>query len=293
MKKNLPLLLFSLLISGLQAQYDHSNIEEGIAVFYSDDLHGQATSYGEEYRREGFTAAHQFYPLGTIVRVTRLDNGRSVEVRINDKMSPDNERKIILSRAAALQLDLLRFGKARVRIERISEGSFNPYYTTGGGRNNAGGSGQLTTRSPYSGSYGYSGGGTQPQGYDYSPSNTANTYQGTSYGSPANPYEPPATAYNSGTAARAPAGAVQGIGQALPAQSFGYAIQLASYQEVGNAVSNVNELRQRGLQDAYVWQKDGKNRVVIASFPDKESAMRYLYGLRQQHLLDGIVVKIQ
>lgn len=282
--KNLYLLALLLMpVPGMYAQYGNANVEEGIAVFYADDLHGQATAYGEVYRREGFTAAHPYYPPGTIVRVSRPDNGMSVEVRVNDKMLPDAGRKIILSRAAALQIDLIRFGKAWVRIERLSGGNDNPAYTERGKDN------------PYRNNIAASSFSSAPplSSYDHSSSaRSGAVYPRNPYGSAPSPGEA-AAAYNAPLNARASADAVYNSGLALPAGASGYAIQLASYKEGVNAVSNANKLQQLGLRNIYIWQKDGNNRVVAASFPDKGSADSFLADIRRQYLVDGIIVQLR
>jgi rare lipoprotein A len=82
------------------------------ATYYSDAYQGSRTASGERYDVNGFTAAHPSLPLGTRVRVTNLNNGRSVSVRINDRCSCG----IDLSRAAAQQINLIQAGVAPVSI---------------------------------------------------------------------------------------------------------------------------------------------------------------------------------
>ncbi len=93
---------------------------EGIASWYGDDFHGRKTSSGERYNMYKLTAAHKTMPLGSRVRVTRLDNDREVEVKINDR-GPFVEGRIIdLSYGAAIRLDMVRDGVARVKITVLS-----------------------------------------------------------------------------------------------------------------------------------------------------------------------------
>ncbi|MCP4347268.1 MAG: septal ring lytic transglycosylase RlpA family protein [Desulfobacterales bacterium] len=91
--------------------------QTGIASFYSNKLHGRRTASGELYDKNKFTAAHRSYPFGTMVRVTRPDNGKSVTVRINDRGPYRKGWVIDLSACAARKIDLLKLGKAKVRIE--------------------------------------------------------------------------------------------------------------------------------------------------------------------------------
>lgn len=106
-----------------------SSVEQGIATFYADYLHGQTTAYGEIYRRELFTCSHLTYPVGTILKVTRLDNGRQVTVRVNDRGDFTDGVVIDLSAAAARALDMLKSGKVWVMVEQIGFSEKNPLET--------------------------------------------------------------------------------------------------------------------------------------------------------------------
>jgi rare lipoprotein A len=87
------------------------------ASYYSRALVGRKTTSGEPYDPRLFTAAHATLPMGTILRVTRLPDGPSVEVRVNDRCGCTHGRQLDLSEAAARRLNLLRVGTALVRIE--------------------------------------------------------------------------------------------------------------------------------------------------------------------------------
>ena len=93
------------------------SILEGLASWYGPGFVGRRTANGEIFTSAELTAAHKTLPFNTRVRVTRLDNGRSVVVRINDRGPFKPGRVIDLSRVAALELDLIRSGVARVRLE--------------------------------------------------------------------------------------------------------------------------------------------------------------------------------
>ena len=87
------------------------------ASYYSRAFAGRKTASGEPYDPKLLTAAHANLPMGTILRVTRLPGGPSVEVRVNDRCGCTHGRQLDLSEAAARQLDMLRVGVAQVRIE--------------------------------------------------------------------------------------------------------------------------------------------------------------------------------
>jgi rare lipoprotein A len=89
---------------------------EEAASYYSDALHGNATASGQPYDRTGFTAAHRTLPFGTHVRVTNLENGSSVVLRVNDRGPFIEGRVIDVSRRAAEALGFVRQGLVRVAV---------------------------------------------------------------------------------------------------------------------------------------------------------------------------------
>lgn len=92
---------------------------QGTASWYGEKFHGYATSNGEIYDMYKMSAAHRSLPLPTYARVTSLDNGRSVIVRVNDRGPFHSDREIDLSYAAAARLDILDRGTGRVKVEAI------------------------------------------------------------------------------------------------------------------------------------------------------------------------------
>jgi rare lipoprotein A len=89
------------------------------ASFYGKPFHGKRTSCGEVYNMHALTAAHRTLPMGTLLKVTNLKNGRSVIVRVNDRGPYIWGRNIDLSVAAAKQLKMVKDGITKVRIEII------------------------------------------------------------------------------------------------------------------------------------------------------------------------------
>lgn len=92
----------------------------GVASWYGKKFHGRPTSSGEPYDMHQLTAAHKNLPLPTYVRVTRVDNGESVVVKVNDRGPFVGDRIIDLSYAAAARLGMIEAGKADVFIEALS-----------------------------------------------------------------------------------------------------------------------------------------------------------------------------
>ena len=95
-------------------------VQKGLASVYSEHLNGKKTASGERYDSAGLTAAHRTLPLGAEIRVTNLDNGKSVRVRINDRGPHVQDRIVDLSSGAAAALGV-RNGVARVRLEILSQ----------------------------------------------------------------------------------------------------------------------------------------------------------------------------
>lgn len=90
--------------------------ESGMASWYGHPFHGRTTASGEVYDMHAWTAAHPWLPFDTRLRVENRDNGRAVEVRVNDRGPFARGRILDLSRAAAEALGMLGPGTARVRL---------------------------------------------------------------------------------------------------------------------------------------------------------------------------------
>jgi rare lipoprotein A len=96
--------------------------QHGDASWYGSE-NGSRTASGERFNPRELTAAHRRFPFGTMVRVTNEENGRSVEVRINDRGPWTGGRIIDLSSAAADEIDMKRAGVVPVTLEIIEVGS--------------------------------------------------------------------------------------------------------------------------------------------------------------------------
>jgi rare lipoprotein A (peptidoglycan hydrolase) len=92
---------------------------EGVASWYGPDFHGHLTANGEHYDMNGFSAAHRTMPLPSYARVTNLDNGRSIIVRVNNRGPFVHNRIADLSVGTAKALDFYKKGTAHVRVEYV------------------------------------------------------------------------------------------------------------------------------------------------------------------------------
>ncbi|HEY0836847.1 MAG TPA: septal ring lytic transglycosylase RlpA family protein, partial [Azospirillum sp.] len=97
-------------------------VEQGTASYYGNKFHGRRTSNQEVYDMYAFTAAHKTLPLPSFARVTNLDNGQSVIVRVNDRGPFHDGRVIDLSYAAAYKLGITQRGTGRVEVRALTPG---------------------------------------------------------------------------------------------------------------------------------------------------------------------------
>ena len=88
-------------------------------TYYAQKFEGRKTTSGERYRAAKFTAAHRTLPFGTILKVRNLRNGKTVEVRVNDRGPFSKKFSLDLSRAAAKALGIYGLGYARVQISYV------------------------------------------------------------------------------------------------------------------------------------------------------------------------------
>jgi len=99
------------------------HVKYGKASWYGKQFHRRLTASGERYNMYSMTAAHRTYALNTILRVTNLENHKSVRVRVNDRGPFYRSRDIDLSYGAARKIGLTRKGVGRVKIEVLSSGN--------------------------------------------------------------------------------------------------------------------------------------------------------------------------
>jgi len=97
-------------------------VKTGTASFYAEEFDGKKTASDEIYDMNDLTAAHPSYPFNTLVKVINLSNGKSIEVRINDRMPQFKERIIDLSLEAAKKIDMINAGIQEVKVEVLKWG---------------------------------------------------------------------------------------------------------------------------------------------------------------------------
>lgn len=115
-KLTLSLFLFFALATNINAQAE----QYGQASYYSDAYHGKKTASGAKYDKAKLTCAHNDYPFGSTIKVTHLENKRSVVVKVIDRGPYIKGRIVDLSRAAAGKIGLINDGVAQVKVELVS-----------------------------------------------------------------------------------------------------------------------------------------------------------------------------
>lgn len=125
--KGICLILFlAILIPAFGQETEDDSIPKpsiyyGTASYYANKFHGRTTANGEVFSQDKLTAACNVLPLGTWIKVTNLRNGRSVIVKVNDRMHPKMKRVVDLSRSAAQKLNFIKSGLTKVKVEVIED----------------------------------------------------------------------------------------------------------------------------------------------------------------------------
>jgi len=123
--RNFLLLAMLVLVMGVFAQKKNYrkvpvvDTAVGYASFYADKFIGKKTANGDVFSQDRLTCAHNTYPFGSKVRVTNLKNGKTVILKVNDRLHHRNPRLVDLTRAAASKLDFRETGITKVKVELI------------------------------------------------------------------------------------------------------------------------------------------------------------------------------
>lgn len=120
MKKLLAVLGFAL--TSFTSKLPDKKEITGTASYYANKFEGRKTATGDVFRQKGFTAASNFFPLQTFVKITNLESGDTLIVRINDRMAPSMAKKgriVDLTRAGADSLKFYKQGLLRVSVQPL------------------------------------------------------------------------------------------------------------------------------------------------------------------------------
>lgn len=243
----------------------------GIASYYAPGFHGKRTATGDKYDHAAFTCANKKYPVGSILRVTRVDDGRSVEVRVND-CGPHRKGRIIdVSGAAAKSIGLHRDGLTKVQVELVKPGE-----------------GKLAC------------GGT------YQPDTSATTTPVPATApAPAEPtvIRPPAPPATQPLPKVKPAPktsttpTIEGQGtfraEVLRPIEEGFGVQVGSYRVYENAAEMAKNLQDKGYTKVLIRLQGNVHQVVLGPFVTRADAAVYRDNLKSKYNMDGFVIAIK
>lgn len=295
---------FSLLSWAVAAQDE----EYGLASYYSDGFQGRSTAYGDTYDKDQLTCAHKRYPYGTMLRVTRLDNKRSVNVKVIDKGPFIKGRVVDLSRRAAEVLGIIDMGPVEVKVERMSGSSSSRAETTrvstpptpeavpeamdepaparivAAEREEeeapapAAPAEEVAERSPAANT------STEREEREPAPRTTTSTV------------EPSKTRFSPVGDDFSPYGLYR-ITLEKPDEQVGFGVQVASLSNYENVLKQVADLQAKWFDNVMVSiepGEGGKNtyKVILGPFEDNRSAQRYQQDLQRRYKIRGFVVNL-
>ncbi|MEM9886874.1 MAG: septal ring lytic transglycosylase RlpA family protein [Bacteroidota bacterium] len=287
--------LFSLfLTASMTAQ------EYGRASFYADSFQGLKTASGELYNKNEMTASHNTFPFGTMVKVTRLDNKKSVVVRINDRGPFIKGRITDLSRKAAQQLDIISSGEVQVKLDIVGQGKA---VTVANNKN-------ATPK----------GVSTKPTTTTSAPSTTNRpaVYNDSSVPKPVTEKtvaRPVTTSKTTMTEKGASTETSAGIAEAkmvrgnykkyglykiqlMQPEKKGFGVQVASYSSYDNVMKQIADLQAKWFDDILVNIEptaDGSSsyKVILGQFETEAAAENYKKNLQRKHRIKGFVVGLE
>lgn len=278
----------------LQAQ-TLSSKEKGYASYYANYLDGRRTAYGEIYNKNKLTAAHRTYPLGTLVKVTRLDNGKSIIVRINDKGPVDPTRVIDVSYAAAEVLDLVYDGIAMVETQ-VVDADGNPIAAP-----------PTVAAVPEQQAPAAYSKVEVPVSYDYKPQfkQPANT---AAKSAPASAIPaasgipgstPPPNPYQTDLQPKTPEPVSQpetyesAAGSRIETPSTGFFVQVGAFSKRTNAESLLNSLSTKGFNNAQIQSSGQFFKALVGPYQNEAEANQGKNRLAQELKLKGFVTELQ
>lgn len=293
--------LFFTQIPALQAQEE----EFGLASYYSDDFQGRTTAYGEVYDKDQLTCAHKRHAPGTMLRVTRLDNKKSVTVKVNDKGPFIKGRVVDLSRRAAEVLGIVGQNDVEVKVERVGNTAATPQ--------------ARPTAVPAKTE-------AQPRTYE-APEPARVRAEPATTAAPVAPAQPEVVAAKSPepapaktVAAARPAKTTTPTEQPAPSRfskvgkdyspfglyritlekpnsQTGFGVQVALLTSYENVLRKVAELQAQWFDNVMVSIEPGKNgantyKVILGPFDSQKSAQRYQASLLQRYKINGFVLDL-
>jgi rare lipoprotein A len=292
--------VFSLLITMLALSSFLQAQEYGIASYYSDKFQGRPTASAELYDKDKLTASHKTLPFDTYIRVTRLDNKKSVVVRVNDRGPYISGRVVDVSRKAAESLGLLSDGTARVKVEVVSKPSAveeEPAQPLADNKPKeptpaAAAAAPKAEEKPAP---------AKPRETTPAATATPKTPEKPKTPAPATS-TPPSSA---GTSNNGPVLLTDKNYQSYDLYKLevtkpekkGFAVQVASLASYDNAMRQIAELQGKFLKDVLLSVEKGPNnstmyKVLLGPFPDRAAAEAYQKNVKKRFKPNGFVVDL-
>ncbi|MFM8450062.1 MAG: septal ring lytic transglycosylase RlpA family protein [Haliscomenobacter sp.] len=256
--------------------------EIGWANFYSDIYQGKQTAYGEIYDRNQFTCAHPDYPLGTLLRITRLDNQSTVMVRVNDKGPHAEGFLVTMSMGAASAIQMAGLGKARVLVEPVALTPSSPIasYDYPSDANYVASKGLASTSSPQNPDVNYPSPAPNQSYYGQQETNFAWNSPGNSLSAKS----PQAYNYSSD------------VTPARPVSENTFSVQLGAFSNLGNAEKQLDLIRKLGVRDVTVHTPlpgtPTLYKITAGSFQTRAEADLYKKTLLRDFRLSGFIVEL-
>ena len=273
--------------------------EFGLASYYSDSFQGKVTAYGVKYDKNQLTAAHKLHPYGTLLKVTRLDNQKSVTVKVIDKGPYIKGRVVDLSRAAAERLGIIQDGIAEVKVDVVGAAKKE---TT------ASKSSQPKPKSPTS----YDdtptrriASNTQTAEKKEAPVKKATNTSSTSSKKSTDTAKSTTSKKTTTKAADTPKARLVGkefqqygvykISIQKP-EAGNYGVQVASLVNYENVFRQVADLQERSFDDILISIEEGKDqpmyKVILGPFESEAGAENYRKNLASRYKIKGFVVTL-
>ena len=273
--------------------------EFGLASFYSDEFQGSTTAYGFTYDKNELTCAHKKHPPGTILRVTRLDNKKSIDVKVIDQGPFIKGRIVDLSRRAAERIDLIDDGVIRVKVEVLKLGATREESKVVETRPKKEPKAIPKQTPP---SY------DQPEPVKTEKTETAQAEKKQEATVPPVTQPQQRKPVNSRQALQPPPDRSRLVGNEfqdfglyqimiLNTAKGGYGVQVASLVNYPNVFRQVADLQAKGFDNVLVSIEKGEldkpvYKIILGSFDNEDSAQRYRSDLQRRYKIKGFVVNL-
>ncbi len=271
--------------AAVTAQTESYGDEFGLATYYHDNLAGSKTASGETYNPRAMTAGHMRHEFNTMLKVTRLDNNKSVTVRVNDRGPFVSGRVVELSRAAAEQLGMINDGLAEVKLEVVKSPKPAKAEKTASPE-----TGKAASSTPVPASYETTSPTTAPETVkrETAPKQApaATTAQAKKESSKAKPQLVGKEYQKYG---------LYKISIEKPGGK-GFAVQVASLENYENVFQQVADLQAKWFDNILISIEKGKDvpvyKILLGPFESEPAAANYLKNLQKKHKIKGFVVDL-